>query len=65
MQNYEFLRHFLRFIDVNSSKVMFIVENVLILKKPQGELNFATFNAIFGIYVNDVKCFKSKRNVAS
>ena len=36
---------------------MIIVENVLILNKPQAELNFATFSAIFGIDVNDVKCF--------
>ena len=38
---------------------MIIVENVLILNKPQAEQNFATINAIFGIDVIDVKCFKS------
>ena len=38
---------------------MFIVENVFIMKKPQAELNFATFNAIVGIDVNSIKCFKS------
>ena len=37
MQNYQFRRHFLRFIDVYSFKVMIIVENVLILNKPQVE----------------------------
>ena len=42
MQNYQFLRHFLRFIEVYSFKVVIIVENILILNKPQVELNFTT-----------------------
>ena len=38
---------------------MILVENILILNKSQAEYNFATINTIFGIDVNDVKCFKS------
>ena len=44
---------------------MTIVENVLILNKPQAEQNFATINAIFNIDVyNEVKCFKWWRSGA-
>ena len=59
MHIYELRRHVLRFIDFYSSKIMIIVDNVLILIKPQAQLNFDTLNVIFGIDVNDVKCFKS------
>ena len=51
-------------IDV-SSKVISIAENVPILNKSPAEQNFATFNAIFGVDVDDVQCLQSKRNVAS
>ena len=59
MQNNAFKRHSWRFIYVYSSKVMILVENILILNKSQAEYNIATFNTIFGIDVNDVKYFKS------
>ena len=59
MQNYQFRRHFLRFIDVYSFKVMIIVETVLILNKPQVECNLTTLTRYLGNDVNDVKCFKS------
>ena len=35
------------------------MENVPILNISPAEQNFAAFNTIFGIDVNDVKCFKS------
>ena len=59
MQNNEFWRHYWRFIDILSSKVINIAENVLILNIIQVEENVSAFNTIFGIDVNGVKCFKS------
>ena len=48
-----------RFVDVLSSKVISIAENVLILNKIQVEENVSAFNTIFGIDINGVKYFKS------
>ena len=59
IQNNEFCRHYWRFIDVLSSKVISIAENVLILNKIQVEENVSAFNTIFVIDINGVKCFKS------
>ena len=59
MQNNEFWRHYWRFIDVLSSKVISIAEIVLTLNKIQVEENVSAFNTIFGIDINGVKCFKS------
>ena len=59
MQNNEFWRHYWRFIDVLSSKVISIAEDVLILNKLQVEENVSAFNTIFGIDINGVKCFKT------
>ena len=59
MQKEEFWRHYWRFFDIYSSKVIIIAENVPILNKSPAEQNLAAFNMIFGIDINDVKCFKS------
>ena len=59
MQNNEFWRHYMRFIDVLNSKVISIAEHVLILNKIQVEEKVSAFNTIFGIDINGVKCFKS------
>ena len=58
MQINEFLCHYWRFIDVLSSLVISIAENVLILNKIQVEENVSAFNTILGIDINGVKCFK-------
>ena len=47
------------FFDIYSSKVIIIAENVPILNKSPAEQNLVAFNMIFGIDINDVKCFKS------
>ena len=65
MQNSEFWRHYWHFIDVLSSKVISVAENVLILNKIQVEENVSAFNTIFGIDINGDKCFKSLWNVLS
>ena len=51
MENNEFWRHFWRFIDVLSSKVISIAENVLILNKIQVEENVSVFNTIFDCHL--------------
>ena len=55
MQNSEFWRQYLRFIDVLYSKVISIAKNALMFKKIQVEENISAFNTIFGININGVK----------
>ena len=52
MQNNELWCHFLHFIDVLSSDVISIEENVLILNKIQVEENVSAFKTIFVIIIN-------------
>ena len=52
MQNNEFWRHYLRLIDVLSSRVISIAEHVLILNKIQVEEPVSAFNTLFWIDIN-------------
>lgn len=53
------IRNGRNFMDVLHSKVLILAENMLLLNTIQAEQNYATFNAIFGFDVNDIKRFKS------
>ena len=59
MQNNDFWQHYWRFIDVLSTKVISIAENVRIFNTIQVEENVSAFSTIFWIDINGVKCFKS------
>ena len=59
MQNNEFWRHCCHFIDVLSSKVVSIAENVLELNKVKVEENVSAFNTMFGIDIDGVKRLKT------
>ena len=59
MQKNEFWQHYCHCIDVLSSKVVSIAENVIELDKVQVEENVSAFNTMFGIDIDGVICLKT------
>ena len=58
MKNIEFLTLELTFFDILRSQFINLEENIVVLNKTPSKKKFYAFNAVFRVYVNNVKPFQ-------